>query len=88
MVHSTPAQIKLSANHKPSRPRRSEQQRRLGAMKMKELMEILKDYSGDADVCVVMYDSENCVKSYYRIVELQVLDWGTEFELVVKKGLV
>jgi hypothetical protein len=86
MVHSTPAQIKLPANHKPSRPRRSKQQRRIGAMKMKELMEMLKDYSGDADVCVVMYDSE--VKSYYRIVELQVVNWGTEFELVVKKGLV
>jgi hypothetical protein len=57
-------------------------------MKMKELMEMLKDYSDDADVCVVMYDNENCVKSYYRIVELQVVDWGTEFELVVKKGLV
>lgn len=54
-------------------------------MKMKELMEILKDYSGDADVCVVMYNRE--VKSYYRIVELQVLDWGTEFELVVERGL-
>ena len=54
-------------------------------MKMKELMEMLKDYSGDADVCVVMYDSE--VKSYYRIVELQVVDWGTGFELVVKRGL-
>jgi len=39
------------------------------------------------DRMVVMYDSERCVKSYYRIVELQVLDWGTEFELVVKKGL-
>jgi hypothetical protein len=86
MVHSTPAQEQLPANHKPSRPRRSKQQRRIGAMKMKELMEILKDYSGDADVCVVMYDSE--VKSYYRIVELQVVNWGTEFELVVKKGLV
>ena len=56
-------------------------------MKMKELRELLEDYSGDADVCVVMYDSENCVKSYYRIVELQVLDWGTEFELIVKEGL-
>lgn len=56
-------------------------------MKMKELREIIEGYSDDADVCVVMYDSENCVKSYYRIVELQVLDWGTEFELVVKRGL-
>lgn len=54
-------------------------------MKMKELRELLADYGGDADVCVVVYDSE--VKSYYRIVELQVLDWGTEFELVVKRGL-
>ena len=56
-------------------------------MKMKELRELLEDYGGDADVCVVMYDSERCVKSYYRIVELQVVDWGTEFELVVKRGL-
>ena len=56
-------------------------------MKMKELREMIEGYSDDADVCVVIYDSENCVKSYYRIVELQVLDWGTEFELVVKRGL-
>jgi hypothetical protein len=54
-------------------------------MKMKELRELLEDYGGDADVCVVMYNRE--VKSYYRIVELQVVDWGTEFELVVKEGL-
>ena len=57
-------------------------------MKMKELRELLEGYSGDADVCVVMYDSERCVKSFYKIVELQVVDWGTEFELVVKEGLV
>ena len=56
-------------------------------MKMKELREIIEGYSDDADVCVVMYDNENCVKSYCRIVELQVLNWGTEFELVVKRGL-
>ena len=56
-------------------------------MRMNELRELLEDYGGDADVCVVMYDSENCVKSYYRIVELQVVNWGTEFELVVKRGL-
>ena len=56
-------------------------------MKMKELREMIEDYSDDADVCVVMYDSERCVKSYYRIVELQVVDWGTELELVVKEGL-
>ena len=55
-------------------------------MKMKELREMIEGYSDDADVCVVMYNRE--VKSYYRIVELQVLDWGTEFELVVKEGLV
>lgn len=56
-------------------------------MKMKELRELLEGYSGDADVCVVVYDSENCVKSYYRIVELHVEDWGSSFELVVKRGL-
>ena len=54
-------------------------------MKMKELRELLKDYSDEADVYVVMYNRE--VKSYYRIVELPVLDWGTEFELVVERGL-
>lgn len=52
-------------------------------MKMKELMEMLKGYSGDADVCVVVRQDD--VKSYYRIVELQVVDWGTEFELIVKE---
>jgi hypothetical protein len=53
-------------------------------MKMKELMEMLKGYSGDADVCVVMYNHDE--KKHYRIVELQVVDWGTELELVVKEG--
>ena len=54
-------------------------------MKTKELMELIKDYNDDADVCVVMYDQG--VKRYYRIVDLQVFDWGTELELVVKKGV-
>ena len=54
-------------------------------MKTKDLRGLLEDYSDDADVRVVMYDQE--VKRYYRIVELQVADWGTELELVVKRGL-
>ena len=52
-------------------------------MKTKELRKLLEDYNDDADVCVVMYDQG--VKRYYRIVELQVVDWGTELELVVKE---
>lgn len=53
-------------------------------MKMKELREIIEGYSDDADVCVVMYNRDE--KKHYRIVELQVVDWGTELELVVKEG--
>jgi len=53
-------------------------------MKMKELRELLEGYSDDADVCVVMYNHDE--KKHYRIVELQVVDWGTELELVVKEG--
>lgn len=55
-------------------------------MKMKELREMLEDYNDDADVCVVVYERDDCVKSYYQIIELQVLDWGSSFELVVEKG--
>jgi hypothetical protein len=85
VVHSTPAQEQLHADNRQEPISRTKQQRGIGAMKMKELRELLKDYSDEADVCVVMYNHE--VKSYYRIVELQVVDWGTEFELVVKRGL-
>jgi len=52
-------------------------------MKMKELIELLKDYSDDADVCVVEVNPTTFVKSYYRIKRLDVLDWGASFELVV-----
>ncbi len=55
-------------------------------MKMKELREMLEDYNDDADVCVVVYERDDCVKSYYQRIELQVLDWGSSFELVVEKG--
>jgi ribosomal protein L30E len=55
-------------------------------MKMKKLRELLEDYNDDADVCVITYECNGEVKRYHRIVELQVLDWGASFELVVEKG--
>jgi len=56
-------------------------------MKMKKLRELLEGYNDDADVCVITYECNGEVKRYHRIVELQALDWGASFELVVEKGV-
>ena len=56
-------------------------------MKLRDLNELLEGYSGDAEV-VIVDRSDPCVNRYYQIVGVDVQDWGTRFEIVMKRETV